>query len=77
MSCRTGALRGGGHFVTCIGLREVLPLVGTSISRDQRERHPKGYTSHEVTAARAGRPSGRTRLYSFSHASQAASARSH
>jgi hypothetical protein len=24
--------------------------------RDQRERQPKGYTSHEVTAARAGRP---------------------
>jgi len=31
-------------------------LVGTNyFDRDQRERPPKGYTSHEVTAARAGR----------------------
>jgi hypothetical protein len=25
------------------------------MDRDQRERHPKGYTGHEVTAARTGR----------------------
>jgi hypothetical protein len=32
-----------------------LPMVGGKIfDRDQRERQPKGYTSHEVTAARAG-----------------------
>jgi len=37
-----------------------LPLVGAKIlDRDQRERHPKGYTSHEVTALRAGGPAGR------------------
>jgi two-component system, LytTR family, response regulator LytT len=48
---------------TSIYFAAVLALVGTSIyARDQRERHPKGYTSHEVTAARTGRPSGRTRM---------------
>jgi hypothetical protein len=32
-----------------------LPMVGGEIfDCDQRERQPKGYTSHEVTAARAG-----------------------
>ena len=46
------------------GFAQVLPMVGTSIyARDQRKRHPKGYTSHEVTAARAGRPSGRTQAF--------------
>jgi hypothetical protein len=30
-------------------------MVGNNVVRDQRERQPKGYTSHEVTAARAGR----------------------
>src|ERR1700722_7760751 len=38
-------------------------MVGTKIlHRDQRKRHPKGYTSHEVTAPRAVGPSGRTYL---------------
>jgi hypothetical protein len=46
---------GSGHFVLYTGFAVVLPLVGTSIfARDQRERHPKGYTSHEVPARRAG-----------------------
>ena len=29
-------------------LRPVLPAVGTDFDRDQRKRHPKGYTPHEV-----------------------------
>jgi uncharacterized protein (DUF885 family) len=33
------------------GFARVLPLVGTNIYRDQRERRPKGYTRHEVTPA--------------------------
>jgi HKD family nuclease len=38
-----------------------LPLVGMKIlDRDQRERHSKGYTRHEVTAARAAALSSRT-----------------
>jgi len=36
-------------------------MVGKEVIRDQREHQPKGYTSHEVTARRAGGPSGRTR----------------
>src|SRR3984957_14747111 len=40
-----------------------LPMVGAKIlHRDQRDRQPKGYTSHEVTAPRAVGPSGRTKL---------------
>jgi hypothetical protein len=34
-------------------LRLVLPMVGRKIFRDHRERQPKGYTRHEVTAPRA------------------------
>jgi hypothetical protein len=37
------------------GFALLLPLVGINIYRDQRESPPKGYTSHEVTAARVGR----------------------
>jgi len=37
-------------------------MVGTKINRDQRERHPKGYTNHEVIALRAGGPAGRPYL---------------
>ena len=53
-----------GHFVTCIPVSvgwtaRVLPLVGSKISPEHREDQPKGYTSHEVTALRAGaRPAG-------------------
>jgi hypothetical protein len=55
------AYAAGGHFVLYTGFAVGLPLVGTSIlSRDPRERRPKGNTSHEVTARRAGGPSGRT-----------------
>jgi hypothetical protein len=37
-----------------------LPMVGAKIlHRDQRERQPKGYISHEVTALRAGGQAGR------------------
>src|ERR1700720_5028896 len=38
----------------------VLPWVETNLPPDQREDQPKGYTSHEVPALRAGGPSGRT-----------------
>jgi hypothetical protein len=56
MACRPSALRGQRSLRDMYtGFAQVLPLVGTKIDRDQRERHPKGYTSHEVTAARAGR----------------------
>jgi hypothetical protein len=41
LSCRTGALRGGGHFVTLIGLRLVLQTVANRIRADQREDHAK------------------------------------
>jgi hypothetical protein len=38
-------------------LRPGLPMVGVEIlDRDHRERQPKGYTHHEVIAARVGRP---------------------
>jgi hypothetical protein len=33
------------------------------LPRDHRERGPKGYIRHEVTAARAGRPAGRPSLF--------------
>jgi hypothetical protein len=52
----------GGHFVTHIGLRADLPSVGTKLVCDHREHHAKLGKSHEVTAARAGRPSGRTKV---------------
>ena len=49
---------GSGHFVTRIGLRVVLPMVAIKIRADHREHDAKPNTSHEVTAARAGLPSG-------------------
>jgi hypothetical protein len=61
LSCRTGPLRVGRSLrdmYTPFGV--VLPLVGTEYQGDQRERHAKRYTPHEVGAARVGRPSGRT-----------------
>jgi hypothetical protein len=39
------------HQAQTNGEDDVLP----ASDRDQRERQPKGYTSHEVTAARVGR----------------------
>jgi hypothetical protein len=60
--CRAGALRGprpvrGGYTGFALGL----PMVGMKIPhRDQRERQPKGYTSHEVTAPRVAGPTGRS-----------------
>jgi hypothetical protein len=63
MSCRTGALRGQRSLrdmYTPFGV--VLPAVGTECKGDQRERHPKGYTPHEVGAPRVVGPSGRTSL---------------
>jgi A/G-specific adenine glycosylase len=41
-------------------------MVGTEIDCDHRERHPKGYTNHEVIAPRAVGSAGRP--YSFKHA---------
>ena len=32
---------GCGHFVTCVGLRVVLPMVATKIRADQREDYAK------------------------------------
>ena len=57
MAFRPGLLRGGRSLPDVYtGFAQGLPMVGTKIlDRDQRERQPKGYTSHEVTAARAGR----------------------
>ena len=48
--------------VARIGLRELLPLVVTTLSCDQREHHAKRSQVTMGTAARAGRPSGRTIL---------------
>ena len=50
----------GDHFVVCIPLRAVLPMVGTEFFREHRERHAKPNTRHEVIARRVGAPSGRT-----------------
>jgi len=64
--CRAVALRGrrslrDGYTGFALGL----PLVGAKIyASDQRERHPKEYTSHEVTALRVGGPAGRPESFS-------------
>jgi hypothetical protein len=46
----------------CIPLRPGLPMVGGIFHSGQRERQPKGYTRHEVTALRAAGPAGRPSL---------------
>ena len=52
LSCRMGYLR-GGLFVTGIPVSPRASRWSKKIfDRDQRERQPKGYTSHEVTAPR-------------------------
>jgi hypothetical protein len=52
---------GSSHFVTFAELREVLPLVDTKIFLATiGSTIAKPNTSHEVTASRAGSPSGRT-----------------
>ena len=38
------------------------------IANNQRERQPKGYTSHEVTALRAGGLAGRPQLFNILYA---------
>jgi len=55
-----GALRGRRSLRDlCWGFAVGLPLVGVKIFvRDQRKRHPKGYTCHEVTAPHAAGPRG-------------------
>jgi hypothetical protein len=62
MSCRAGLLRVGRPLRgVYTGFALGLPMVGKKIlDRDQRERQPKEYTSHEVTAPRTVGPSGRT-----------------
>jgi hypothetical protein len=57
MACRPDPLRAGRSLRDAyVGFAVGLPLVDMKIpDRDQRERQPKGYTSHEVTAARVGR----------------------
>jgi len=48
-----------GHFVTCIPLRMALPLVAIKyLCRPTGGPGRSRYTSHEVTAARAGRTRG-------------------
>jgi len=61
MRCRAVALRGRRSLRDLYtGFAVGLPLVGRKILlRDQREHHPKGYTSHEVTAPRVAGPAGR------------------
>jgi len=50
---------GGGHFVTCIGLRVVLPLVGTEFIREYRERHAKrSHTTKWSLPAQGACPAG-------------------
>jgi hypothetical protein len=52
---------GSDHFVTHIGLRVAAPDGRKQdFHFDQRENHAKLGISHEVTASRAGSPSGRT-----------------
>jgi len=52
---------GSGHLVTYAELRMVLPLVDTGIFfATIGSTNAKPNTSHEVTASRAGSPSGRT-----------------
>jgi len=56
LSCRTGPLRVGRSVRDgYTGFALALPMVGIKIVCDHREHEPKGYTGHEVTAARAGR----------------------
>ena len=55
---------GGGHFVTCIPLRVARPSGAKRTSfPTHRVGHAKPNTCHEVTALRAGGPSGRTCLW--------------
>ncbi len=52
---------GSGHFVTFAELRVVLPLVDTRIIfAIIGSTNAQPNTSHELTASRAGSPSGRT-----------------
>jgi hypothetical protein len=67
MACRAGTLRverplRGRYTGFALSSR----WSAQTIDRDHRERHPKGYTNHEVIAARAGRPRGSTSLYRLS-----------
>jgi len=68
VSCRRDALAGGGHFVTCMpccGSRNQLrSFDGRHLSLLATKRAPReAQTSHEVTAARVGRSSGRTAYF--------------
>ena len=57
MSCRTGALRGRRALRAFLSASRWLPI---RIVPTNGRSDAKRITSHEVTAARAGRPSGRT-----------------
>jgi hypothetical protein len=57
MRCHAGAPRGRRSLRDAYwGFAVGLPMVGMKILM---RNHPKGYTSHEVTALRAGGPAGR------------------
>jgi len=60
MNIQKASCADGDHFVVCDCFASLLPLVGTTFFREHREHHAKPYTRHEVTARRAGAPSGRT-----------------
>ncbi len=61
---------GGGHFVTCNGFAGCFLWSQAIFDAEQREGpavyfRKDQYTRHEVTAVRAGRPSGRTAVSVF------------
>jgi hypothetical protein len=59
MRYRAVPYAGRGHFVTRIAASPwASRWSARRYDRDQRERQSKGYTSHEVTALRAGGPAG-------------------
>ena len=62
LSCRTGALRGGGHFVTLIGLRLVLQTVANRIPCRPTGGPRKAVIGVGTPAPRAVGASGRTVL---------------
>jgi hypothetical protein len=66
MSCQTGALMPGRHHFVGYTASLAPPDGRHNLPCDQRDTHAKPNTRHEVTAARAGCPSGRTVLNSFS-----------
>src|SRR5580698_7860006 len=62
MSCRTASCAERGRSHASLNYRWPSRW-SRKDDPDQREGQPKGYTSHEVTALRAGGPSGRTKSF--------------